>query len=89
MFTVRRIMKPVFSTPPGKIIKREMEARNWTPYHLAGAMGQSDEFVAGLLAGDEEITSEVAVELAKAFAPTEPEFWVNLEETYRASNLAG
>lgn len=67
---------------PGRILKRELEARGWTQRDLAAILGRPEQAISEIIAGSKQITPETSVELSQAFG-TSPEFWHNLEANYR------
>ena len=79
-------MKPVMQSaravPPGRIIKRELEARGWTQNELAEIMGRPASKISPLIRGTKRLTPRTAIELAEAFG-TSPNVWTNLEAQYR------
>lgn len=75
-------LRPARLTPPGRILKQELEARGWTQRDLAAILGRPEQMVSEIINGAKQITPETSVELAQAFG-TSPEFWHNLEANYR------
>jgi len=73
---------PYVNIGPGQIIQRNMEALNWTNKDLAEVLGLSEKSVSFLINNKQGITVDSAVLLGKAFGSS-PEFWMNLEQTYR------
>jgi addiction module HigA family antidote len=73
---------PARVTPPGVILKRELEARGWTQNDLAEIMGRPSQAISEIIRGTKQVTPETALELAQAMG-TSPEFWTNLEINYR------
>lgn len=72
--------------PPSKFIKDELENRKWTQIDLAFILGRNPNDISLLVSGKKRITPEVAQELASAFG-TKVEYWLNLENQYRLSQL--
>lgn len=68
--------------PPGRIIKRELDARGWTQKTLAAIMGRPEQVISEIIRGRKGITPETALQLSGAFG-TSPELWVNLEGEHR------
>lgn len=68
--------------PPGRILRRELEARGWTQQDLAGILGRPTQAITEIIRGTKQITPETAVALGAAFG-TSAELWANLESTYR------
>ena len=75
-------IKPFINIGPGQIIKRNLEALNWTQEDLAEVIGMSEKSVSHLMNNKQSITVDTAILLAKAFESS-PEFWLNLEQNYR------
>lgn len=75
-------LRPARVAPPGRIIKRELDARGWTQKDLAEIMGRPAQAVSEIVRGHKRITPETAWQLAAAFG-TSPELWINLEANYR------
>ncbi|MBM4329477.1 MAG: HigA family addiction module antidote protein, partial [Deltaproteobacteria bacterium] len=75
-------LRPARVAPPGRIIKRELDARGWTQKDLAEIMGRPPQAVSEIVQGRKQITPETALQLAAAFG-TSPELWINLETNYR------
>ena len=73
---------PAILTPPGRILRKELEAREWTQKDLARIISCPEQAVSEIINGNKQITPETAHELAAAFN-TSPEFWLNLESNYR------
>ena len=67
---------------PGRIVKRELEARGWTQKDLAEIIGRPVQTINEIVGGSKQITPQTALELSQAFG-TSPEFWTNLETNYR------
>lgn len=64
--------------PPGRIIKRELEARGWTQKDLAHIMDRPEQTISQIVNAKKRITPETALQLAAAFG-TSAEFWLRLE----------
>lgn len=75
-------LRPARVPPPGRLIQREIEAREWTQKDLADIMGRPVHTINEIIRGAKRITPETALELAKAFG-TSAELWMNLEANYR------
>ena len=67
---------------PGRILKRELEARGWTQRDLAAIIGRPEQIISEIISGSKQITPETALELSQAFG-TSAELWSNLEANYR------
>lgn len=75
-------LRPARVPPPGRILRRELEARGWTQKDLAEIIKRSEKTISQIVNGHKQITPETALELAAAFG-TSPELWSNLEANYR------
>ncbi len=73
---------PARAVPPGRILRRELEARGWTQKDLAEILGRPAQAITEIVRGTKQIMPDTAVALAAAFG-TSPEFWSNLEANYR------
>jgi HTH-type transcriptional regulator / antitoxin HigA len=67
---------------PGRIIRREIEARGWTQKDLANIMGRPEKTISEIVNGHKQITADTALQLASAFG-TSADLWLNLETNYR------
>ena len=70
--------------PPGHFLREELEARGWSQRDLAEIMGRPLQVVNEIINSRKQITPETAIELAAALG-TSPEFWLNIEMSYRLS----
>ncbi|RLC89565.1 MAG: addiction module antidote protein, HigA family [Chloroflexi bacterium] len=73
---------PARVPPPGRIIRRELEARGWTQKDLADIMGRPEQTISQIVTARKQITSDTALQLAAAFG-TSPDLWLGLEADYR------
>lgn len=80
-----QLLTPARVSSPGRILKRELEARGWTQKALAEIMGRPHQTINGIINGNKQITPETAIELAEALG-TSAELWTNLESKYRLHN---
>ena len=78
---------PARLVPPGRLIKREIDARGWTQKELAEIMGRPVQAITEIVRGTKQITPETAQELAAAFG-TSATLWINLETSYRLALAA-
>jgi HTH-type transcriptional regulator/antitoxin HigA len=67
---------------PGRIIRKELEARGWSQVDLARILGRPEQTVSEIVQGRKKITPETAIGLAQAFG-TSAEMWLGLEARYR------
>ena len=63
---------------PGRLARREMEARGWTQKDLAHIMDRTEQTISQIVQGRKRVTPETALELASAFG-TSADLWLNLE----------
>jgi len=75
-------LRPAQLVPPGRILKQELDARDWTQRDLAAILGRPEQAISEIVNGTKQITPETSVELGQAFG-TSPEFWHTLEANYR------
>jgi addiction module HigA family antidote len=71
-------MKPIH---PGRILKREMEARQLSANSLALAVRVPSGRISQILSGKRRISAETALRLSQYFGNT-PQFWMNLQARY-------
>ena len=69
-------------TPPGLVLKAQLDARGWTPNALAEIIGRSPKVVNGIIEARTHITPDTAIRLAQAL-DTSIGFWYSLEVNYR------
>jgi HTH-type transcriptional regulator/antitoxin HigA len=74
--------RPFVNIGPGDIIKRDLEALNWTQDDLSKIIGMSNKAVNEIVTNKTAVTIETAKLLSKAFGQS-PQFWVNLDTNYR------
>lgn len=72
--------------PPGDFISDELHARAWTQADLARILGRPLQTVNAIINGKKAVTPQTAWELGAAFG-TSPEFWMNLEMSYRMAQV--
>ena len=77
-----RELTPARVPPPGRIIRRELEARGWTQKDLAHIMDRPEQTISQIVNAKKAITPETALQLAAAFG-TSAELWLNLEASYQ------
>ena len=66
---------------PGRILKRELEARLLSANRLALALRVPSGRMTMILNGKRAITPETALRLARYFGNS-PQFWMNLQTSY-------
>lgn len=66
---------------PGRILKREMAARDLSANRLALGLRVPSGRITDILNGKRSVTSETALRLARFFG-TSAEFWMNLQARY-------
>ena len=72
-------MPPV--SHPGRLLKRELEARRLSANRLALALSVPSGRVTDILNGRRSITAETAVRLGRYFGNS-PRFWLELQSQY-------
>ena len=80
-------LAPARAVHPGRIIKRELEARDWTPATLAKLSRLPIEEIEKIIAGDRAITTKIAEALETAF-DVPSDFWNNLQTLYESDKAA-
>ena len=60
-------LMPARAVPPGRILRRELQARGWTQEELADILGCSAQTITEIVRGTTQITPETAVALGTAF----------------------
>jgi addiction module HigA family antidote len=68
-------------THPGKILKRELEARGLSANKVALALGVPSGRITDILNGKRAITPDTAIRLGEFFGNS-PQFWLNLQTKY-------
>jgi HTH-type transcriptional regulator/antitoxin HigA len=76
------MLRPARAVSPGRILKKELEARGWDQKDLAEIMGRPAQAINEIISGAKRVTPETALELAQALG-TSAELWTNLESSYR------
>lgn len=72
-------MHPV--SHPGRLLKRELEARSLSANRLALALGVPSGHITDILNGRRSVTAETAVRLGRYFG-NRPRFWLELQSQY-------
>jgi len=75
------IKTPARIVKPRRILKRELDVREWTQKDFSKITGRPEKTISAIIQGHKEITPETAIEFAAAFG-TSPEFWNNLQSSY-------
>jgi HTH-type transcriptional regulator/antitoxin HigA len=70
------------TTPPGRLLEEELEARGWTQTDFAEIIGRPPRVVNEIIAGKRAIMPATAKEIAAALG-TSPELWLNLESRFQ------
>jgi HTH-type transcriptional regulator/antitoxin HigA len=73
--------------PPGVFVEEEIEERGWSQADLAEIIGRPVDMVKEIIAGERDISAEIAMDLAAAFG-TSPELWINLDTAYKLSQVS-
>jgi antitoxin HigA-1 len=66
---------------PGRLLKRELQARNLSANRLALDLGVPSGRITDILNGRRSITADTAVRLGHYFA-NRPQFWLDLQSQY-------
>jgi addiction module HigA family antidote len=74
-------MKPMVPVHPGRILKRELAARELSANQLALALRVPSGRITGILNGKRGITAETALRLSHCFGNS-AQFWMNLQSKY-------
>lgn len=69
------------TVPPGRLLKREIEARGLSANRLALALGVPSGRITDILNGRRSITADTAVRLGRYFG-NHPRFWLALQSQY-------
>ncbi len=75
---VKNGMRPVH---PGEILSEELETLGLSANALAKALDVSPDCVTAILNGQQNVTADIALRLARYFGTT-PQVWLNLQKTY-------
>lgn len=78
----RTTLAPARLTPPGRILRRELEARGWTQKEFSQMIDLSEKAISAIVNGKKQIMPETALKFAAAFGGP-AQFWMNLEANYR------
>ena len=73
---------------PGRILKRELEARDLSAAALALKLRIAPQRIQEIVAGRRAISPETALRLGRFFG-NEPEFWLAMQASYDLSTLRG
>lgn len=77
---------PCISTPGEILLEEFLQPLGISQYRLAKAIGRPQSAVSDIVNGRRAITPEMAWLLSRALGTT-PEFWLNLEATYRLKTI--
>ena len=80
------ITNPYISTPGEILLEEFLQPLGISQYRLAKAIGKPQSAVSDVVNGRRAITPEMAWLLSRALGTT-PEFWLNLEATYRLKTI--
>jgi HTH-type transcriptional regulator / antitoxin HigA len=75
-------LTPARLVPPGRILRRELDARGWDQKDLAVILGRPEKAISAIVTGKKQITPDTAIKLGEAFG-TSADLWINLESSYR------
>ncbi len=73
---------PGQAVSPGRILRRELDARGWSQKDLSRIMGRPVQAINEIASGQKAITADTALQLGAAFGVS-PQFWLDLEANYR------
>lgn len=79
--TTEPIFEPGAPVHPGRVLRRELDARAISAHALALALRVPPDRVARILAGERGVTAETALRLGR-FLGTGPLLWINLQANY-------
>ncbi len=77
--TEDKTMPPI--APPGRLLRRELEARGLSANRLALDLGVPSGRITDILNGRRSITADTAVRLGRYFGNS-PQFWINLQSQH-------
>ena len=66
---------------PGKLLKKEIDARDMSANKLASALGVPTNRISDIIRERRNVTAETALRLARFFGNS-PEFWLRLQIKY-------
>jgi len=72
---------PFKVSPPGRILKSELDARGLDQKDLAEIIGRPESAISQIVTGEKEITPQTADELSEALGIS-AQFWINLQANY-------
>lgn len=71
---------------PGAVLRQEyLEPLGLAPYTLAKAMGVARQRIERLSRGEQALTADTALRLARVFPRTSAQFWMNLQAAHDLS----
>lgn len=73
---------------PGRLLKRELEARALSANRLALDLGVPSGRITDILNGRRSISADTAVRLGRYFG-NNPQFWLNLQAQYDIAMIEG
>lgn len=79
-------IEEMISTPGEILVEEFLEPLGISQYRLAKAIGKPQSAISDIVHGRRAITAEMAWLLGKALG-TSPQFWLNLDTTYRLKTL--
>ena len=83
---MKPVLRPFRPVKPGEILQDELEVRNWTQADLAEVLGRPVQAINEIISGKKAITPDTALAFSQALG-TSPEYWLNLESSYRLDVL--
>ena len=77
---------PYISSPGEILLEEFLRPNGISQYRLAKAIGKPESAISDIVHARRSITAEMASLLGRALGTT-PEFWLNLENTYRLKTV--
>src|SRR5437016_14567419 len=79
--TTTEVRQMPFAAHPGRLLKRELEARNLSASRLALDLGVPSGRITDILNGKRSISADTAIRLGLYFG-NGPQFWLDLQSQY-------
>lgn len=74
---------------PGRLLKREMQARNLSANRLELDIGAPSGRVTDILTGRRSVTAKTAARLSRYYFGHRPQFWLDLQSQHEIARQAG
>lgn len=75
-------LTPARIVTPGRILQKELDARNWSQKEFAEIIERPSQMVSEIINGKKQITPDTAIQFSEAL-DISAEFWMNLETKYQ------